>query len=161
MIFLWASSSCRKTHQMVLTYWLILIPHTAAVHTEALRRSPPLFATAMWNVYQVTLDGQQRTNNLCEAWNCPLEHMCRVSHPWVWKLLHWLKADSAQVNTTPLIASRCELPRRRVKRVYVRLQARLHQLCVDRSEGTKTVEEFLRGAGHNIRWKPHANQVNE
>ena len=50
---------------------------------------------------------------------------------------------------------------RRFKHVYVRLQARLHQLCVDRSEGTKTVEEYLQGAGHNIHSKSHANQVNE
>ena len=51
-----------------------------------------------------------------------------------------------------------EPPRERVKRVYTQLQSRLHQLCVDRRDGNKTVEEFLRGAGHNIRWKPHGNQ---
>jgi len=33
-----------------------------------------------------------------------------------------------------------------VSNVYVRLQAHLHQLYVDRSDGTKTVEEFLGGA---------------
>ena len=115
----------------------------------------------MWNVHQVTLDGEQRTNNLCEAWNSRIEHLCGVSHPSVWKLLHLVKADSVQVSTTLLNVSRGERPRRRVKRVYVRLQARLRQLCVDGNKGTETVEEFLRDAGHNIRWKPYVNHVNE
>ncbi|KAK2162597.1 hypothetical protein LSH36_95g01012 [Paralvinella palmiformis] len=56
-----------------------------------LRRSPPLFAPAMLNMHQVTPDGEQRSNNLCEAWNCRIEHLCGVSHPSVSKLLHWLK----------------------------------------------------------------------
>ena len=45
-----------------------------------------------------------------------------------------------------------------VLNVYTQLQSRLHQLCVDRRDWNKTVEEFLREAGHNIRWKPHGNQ---
>ena len=94
-----------------------------------LRRIAPLFPPQIWNVHQVTLDGEQRTNNLCEAWNHRIEHLCGVSHP-----------------------------RKRVKHVYTQLQSRLHRLCVDRRDGNKTVEEFLRGAGHNIRWKPHGNQ---
>ena len=77
-------------------------------------------------------------------------------------LLAYFDSSYCSSMWTPLLnASRGELPRRRVKRVYASLQAHLHQLCVDSSEGTKTVEEFLWGAGHNIRWKPHANQVNE
>ena len=123
-----------------------------------LRRIAPLFPPQIWNVHQVTIDGEQRTNNLCEAWNHRIEHLCGVSHPSVWKLIHWLKADSAHVSTTLLNAARGEPPRKHVKRVYTQLQSRLHQLCVDRRDGNKTVEEFLRGAGHNIRWKPHCNQ---
>ena len=126
-----------------------------------LRRIAPLFPPQIWNVHQVTIDGEQRTNNLCEAWNHRIEHLCGVSHPSVWKLIHWLKADSAHVSTTLLNAARGEPPRKRVKRVYTQLQSRLHQLCVDRRDGNKTVEEFLRGAGHNIRWKPHGNQNGE
>ena len=118
-----------------------------------LRHIAPLFPPQIWNVHQVTIDGEQRTNNLCEAWNHRIEHLCGVSHPSVWKLIHWLKADSAHVSTILLNAAR-----KRVKRVYTQLQSRLHQLCVDRRDGNKTVEEFLRGAGHNIRWKPHGNQ---
>ena len=103
----------------------------------------------MWNAHQVTLHGKQRRSNLCKAWNCPIEHLMGFSI---------LKVDSAQVSTALLNASCGEFPCRCVKHVYMRLQ--LHQLCVDRSEGVKTIEVFLLGAGHNIRWKPHTNQVN-
>jgi len=143
------STYCSSTHRRVRR------PADDEQYVVILRRSPPLFTPAMWNVHQVTPDGEQRTNNLCGAWNCRNEHLCGVCHPSVWKLLHWLKADSAQVSTTLFNASRGELPRRRVKRVYVKLQARLYQLCVDRSEGTKTVEEFLPRC-----WSEHS-QVNE
>ena len=96
-----------------------------------LRRIPPLFQLAMWNVHQVTLEGEQRTNNFCEAWNHRIEHLCGVNHPSVWKLTHWLKGDSAQVSATLQNNARGEPPRKRVKRVYVQLQARLYQLCLD------------------------------
>ena len=45
-----------------------------------LHRIPPLFQPAMWNVHQVTLGGEQRTNNLCEAWYHRIEHLCDVNH---------------------------------------------------------------------------------
>ena len=41
----------------------------------------------------------------------------------------------------------------RTKRVYKNLQTRMKNLCQDRRDGRKSVEEFLHGAGHNIRWK--------
>ena len=66
---------------------------------------------------------------ISEAWNHRIGHLCGVSHPSVWKLIHWLKADSAHVSTTLLNAARGEPPRNRVKRVYTQLQSRLHQLC--------------------------------
>ncbi|KAK2165930.1 hypothetical protein LSH36_44g08033 [Paralvinella palmiformis] len=102
-----------------------------------------------------TFDGEHPTNNLCEACNHSVEHLCGISHLSVRKLIHWLKADAAQVSTTLLNDARSEPPRKCVKRVHTQLQSRLHQICVDRRDGSNNVEEFLQGAGHNIRWKPH------
>lgn len=33
------------------------------------RRVSPLFPPNIWNVYEATLQGQNRTNNQCEGWN--------------------------------------------------------------------------------------------
>ncbi|KAL8593786.1 hypothetical protein ACOMHN_041260 [Nucella lapillus] len=84
-----------------------------------------------------------------EAWNHRIEQLCGVQ-----KLIWWLKRDAALSSTHILSNSRGDSPRRRIKRVYCRLHARLLQLCRDRQDRSKSVEEFLRGAGHNIRWKP-------
>ncbi|KAK2141922.1 hypothetical protein LSH36_1017g00004 [Paralvinella palmiformis] len=109
-------------------FWLTLIPHIAAVHTEE-------------SIDRLTMDKMQSST----------VSTCHVECTPMWKILHWLKAECAQVSTTLPNASCGEPPRRRVKRVDVRHQSSLHQLCIDRSEGTKTVGEFLRDAGHNIR----------
>ena len=74
------------------------------------------FQPHIWNVHQVNLDGEQQTNIFCDAWNHRIEHLCGVSHPSVWQLIHWLKTDAAQVSTTLLNAACRELPR-------------LHQIC--------------------------------
>ena len=118
-----------------------------------IRRVAPLFPPQMWNVHDVTLAGEQRTNNLCEAWNHRIEHLVGAAHPPIWQLIKWLKADAASASTILLKYSRGELPNRRQNRTYLQLQARLRQLCIDRRDQNKSVEEFLRGAGHNIRWK--------
>ncbi|KAG7176889.1 putative Inosine-5'-monophosphate dehydrogenase 1b-like 2, partial [Homarus americanus] len=49
--------------------------------------------------------------------------------------------------------SRGEPPRKRVKRASKEHQQRLKSLCVDYVNEKKTLEEFLNGIGHNIRWK--------
>ena len=33
------------------------------------------------------------------------------------------------------------------------LQDRLRTLCLERAAGRKSITDFLRGVGHNIRWK--------
>ena len=34
-----------------------------------LRRSPPMFPSVIWNVHDATVNGDARTNNMCEGWN--------------------------------------------------------------------------------------------
>ena len=43
-------------------------------------------------------------------------------------------------------------PVKRFKRSMQLLQMRLQQLCIDRRDATKSVEETLRGLRHNIRF---------
>ncbi|KAK8371725.1 hypothetical protein O3P69_016873 [Scylla paramamosain] len=60
---------------------------------------------------------------------------------------------SGEWATQLVLESRGEPPKKRQKRVYKNLQTRMKNLCQDRRDGRKSVEEFLHGAGHNIRWK--------
>ena len=34
-----------------------------------LTRSPSMFSPAIWNVHDATVNGDARTNNMCEGWN--------------------------------------------------------------------------------------------
>ena len=130
------------------------IPGQAGIR---MRRIQPLFPPHLWNVHEATLNDEPRTNNLCEAWNNRFSNLVGHNHPSVWKLIEALKKDECSVSLTILQDARGQPPMKRVRKVYVELQQRLKTLCQARASGTKTVEEFLRGAGHNIRWKPVNN----
>ena len=51
----------------------------------------PLFPTQMWNMYQRTLQGEDRTNNHAEAANRLLRSELGMLHPSIWNFLHGLK----------------------------------------------------------------------
>ena len=117
-----------------------------------IRRQPPLFAPDVWNVHVATVTGADRTNNMCETWNSAFQRLVGHQHPGVWTLLRCLRKDAALVSTLIVQESRGMPPRKRQKRVYIDLQARLKYLCDARAAGTKTVEEMLDGVGHLIRF---------
>ncbi|XP_076042354.1 uncharacterized protein LOC143026220 [Oratosquilla oratoria] len=125
-----------------------------------MRRIPPLFAPHLWNVHEATLNDEPRTNNFCEAWNNRFSNLVGHNHPSVWKLIEALKKDECSVSVTIQQDARGQPPMKRMRKVYTDLQQRLKTLCQARTSGAKTVEECLRGAGHNIRWKP-VNNVDE
>ena len=89
---------------------------------------------------------------MCESWNSAFQRLVGHQHPGVWTLLKCLRKDAAVVSTLIVQESRGMPPRKRQKRVYADLQARLKYLCDARAAGTKTVEELLEGVGHLIRF---------
>ena len=52
--------------------------------TIRLRRYPPLYPPAKWNVHEATLAGNSRTNNICKGWNNALRHLVGYNHPSIW-----------------------------------------------------------------------------
>ena len=46
-----------------------------------IRRQPPRFPPAIWNVHDATMQGEARTNNACEAWNNGFKHLVGHSNP--------------------------------------------------------------------------------
>ena len=117
-----------------------------------MRKVPPLFSVDIWNVYDITLKGGHRTNNSCGAWNHGFHQMIGHDHPSIWGAIEPLKKDQAHVATQLLQAARGQPPKKRGRRATVDLQNRLQQLSHEFSEGEKTIEEFLKGVGHNIRF---------
>jgi len=116
-----------------------------------IRRTPPTFPAAMWNAHQATTDGTERTNNVCEGWNHAFANMVGHHHPSLWTLLAALQQDQAVVATMLIQDARGQPPPKRTKRSVQSHQQRLHNLCVDRRDGKKTVAATLQALGHCVR----------
>jgi hypothetical protein len=91
-----------------------------------IRRTPPAFPPQKWNMHQVTLDDQPRTNNISEGWNNKFSSLVGEQHPSVWKLIETLQQECERVTTILLQNERGIRPTNRCKKkVYTELQKRL------------------------------------
>lgn len=54
---------------------------------------PPSFPPQLWNVYQLVLNGRQRTNNVVEGWNSKFQKMVVSHHVNIWKFVENLQND--------------------------------------------------------------------
>jgi hypothetical protein len=70
-------------------------------------------------------------------------HLVGYNHPSIWRLIDCLKQQDELGNP----------PKKKTKRIYFQLQQRLRNLCIQYGEGTRSLEEFLRGVGGNIRFQ--------
>ena len=70
------------------------------------RRLPPLFSIDKWNMHQITLDNEPRTNNNAEGWNNRFSNLVGADHPGVFKLVEVLQAECARVETVILQVGR-------------------------------------------------------
>lgn len=118
-----------------------------------MRRLPPRFLPAQWNVHDATLSGESRTNNFCEGWNNGYKELVGHAHPGIWIALDSIRKDHSLVAAALYEDARGQPPAKRVKRATVQLQDRLRNLCQQFRDETKSLKDFLRGIGHIIRWK--------
>jgi len=116
-----------------------------------IRRAPALFPPELWNQHESTLNGDPRTNNICESWNHRFQHLVGYYHPDIWRCVEWFRLEEASDATTIAQNAVGNMPRRRVRREFVLMQQHLQNLCNDFIHGRKNMEEFLRGVGRNVR----------
>jgi hypothetical protein len=116
-----------------------------------MRRTPPPYPPRVWNVHQATVDGTERTNNVCEGWNNAFANLVGHHHPSVFTLLRALQEDQALAATEILHDAQGRPPTKRIKRATEQHQARLQTLCSYRRDGTKSVEETIIAVGHCVR----------
>lgn len=136
--------TCRRIQQPALPDGIIPFP-------VCMRMIPPPFPPQIWNVHQTTIDGEDRTNNLCESWNFAFHELVGHDHPTIWKAITCIRKDQALVSTALIMDSRGEPPRKRVKRATKEHQQHLKNLCLDYVNEKKTLEEFLNACvGHTI-----------
>lgn len=87
-----------------------------------IRRIPPIFPLHNWNLHQVTLAGEPRTNKICEGWKNRLSSLVGHHHPSIWKLIDCLQAECAHVTGVLLQYELGVRPKKRCKKIYTDLQ---------------------------------------
>ena len=81
---------------------------------------------SVWNVHNATINGTDRTNNICESWNRGFNAVVGHNDPSLWCLVEALQQDADATTTVLLKAARGQPPAKRVKRSTVQLQQRLY-----------------------------------
>ena len=92
------------------------------------RRIPPKYPPALWNVHQITLNNDPRTNNICESWNNRFSSLVGIKHPHIWKAIKFLKREEA-VATTKIQQYFIGTMPEKNKKIYEIQQRRLRNLC--------------------------------
>lgn len=109
-------------------------------------RRPPMFHPTMWNLYQRTIDGEDRTNNHAEAANRRLRSELGMHHPTIWKFIDGLRKvqKGRDVYFEQLIAG--HLPPMKLKK-YRDADERIRRIVLD--YGNREPLDYLRGLAHN------------
>ena len=113
-------------------------------------RIPPKFPPVLWNVREATMNGDPRTNNICESWNHRFASLVGHHHPRIWKSLKFIKREEAVASTKIQQYLVGVMPTKQTKQKYLQQQQRLRNLCVEHDAGRLNMAQFLRGIGHNI-----------
>lgn len=125
-------------------------PNSQVINAVRIRRLAPLFPPELWNVYQSTVDGTDRTNNLCESWNRGFGSLVGNSHPSLYAAIQALQRDAAIVSCTLEMIARGRPPIKRTKRSSTELNKRLKNICQERGAGVRNITETLTALGHTI-----------
>jgi len=110
-------------------------------------RRQPIFPVMMWNVYDRTLNGCQRTNNHAEATHRHLQSVLQMDHPSLWKFVDGLRRVQKErdVFYEQMVAGNPPPVKRRKYR-----QADERILTLVRSFADRPLKEYLRGIAHNV-----------
>ena len=115
-----------------------------------MRRVPPMFPSVIWNVHDITINGENRKNNICGAWNIGYQKLVGHKNPSFWTSIESIIKDEALASASTIQDQTGNPPGKRVRRKTKHLQRRLKNICVDFSEGRKTLQKCLRGIGYTI-----------
>jgi hypothetical protein len=106
---------------------------------------------AIWIVHNATVNGDARTNNMCEGWKSKLFNLVGHVHPFMWRVIEWCQKEEATVLTIILQDAVGNPPVKLTQQRHVQLQERLQNLCRDLTTDQKTIAEIFCGVGSNIR----------
>ncbi|KAK5644913.1 hypothetical protein RI129_006213 [Pyrocoelia pectoralis] len=101
----------------------------------------------MWNVYERTLAGNDRTNNFVEAAHRRMQNELGVDHPTMWKFIDGIRKvqSGRDVYYEAYVRGEEPVPKRRK---YIQADRRILHIVQDFEN--RTTNEYLRGIAHNF-----------
>lgn len=113
-------------------------------------RKPPLYQHALWNCYDVTLEGLPRTNNAVEGWHRGFDSLTTRYHESLWETIDNFRREQTLCEATieEDVAGGPPPPK---KRKYVRAEDRLQAIVLTYEEN-EDLQDYLRGIAHNIKY---------
>jgi hypothetical protein len=111
------------------------------------RRRNPIFPIQMWNVYDRTVNGQDRTNNHAEAAHRRLQSVLQMDHPSIWRFVDGLRKVQKERDLAfeQMVAGN---PPEAKRRKYRQADERI--LSLVRDFANRPMIEYLRGIAHNF-----------
>jgi hypothetical protein len=111
------------------------------------RRRTPVFPVRMWNVYERTVNGQDRTNNHAEATHKRLQSVLQMDHPWLWLFITSLRRVQKERDLLyeQMVTGHAPPAKRRK---YRDADTRILTLVNDFQQ--RPMLEYLRGIAHNF-----------
>jgi len=110
-------------------------------------RRNPIFPPRMWNMYERTVNGQDRTNNHVEAAHRRLQSVLQMDHPSIWRFIDGLRRVQKErdVLFEQMVAGH---PPPVKRRKYRDADSRILSLVKDFNN--RSMKEYLRGVAHNF-----------
>jgi hypothetical protein len=110
-------------------------------------RRPATFPPEIWNVFERTINGDNRTNNYAEAAHRRMQVEMGMDHPSIWKFIKSIRIiqSGRDQSFEEFIRGNGPTPKRRK---YVQTDERILTILNDR--GNRTYTELLRGIAHNF-----------
>ena len=110
-------------------------------------RRNPIFPMRMWNVYDRTVNGQDRTNNHLEAAHRRLQCVLQMDHPSIWNFVNGLRTIHKERDMffEQMVAGHAP-PTKRWK--YRDADDRILTIVTDFAN--RPLAEYLRGVVHNF-----------
>lgn len=118
------------------------------------REVPPRFPPHVWNVYNLVLNGTQRTINTIEGWHSKFKKCIVTHHANIWKFIENLQKDQNdnQLLINQLMAGHMAI-RHPIKKSYVLNSRHIEEMVrnyhVYRENGD--VDRYLRGISYRLK----------
>ena len=136
------------------SYFMDYIIFGVVIPNRAPARAPPLFPPAIWNVYDRTLRGADRTNNICEGWNHAFNMLVGQRHPPLYMAIDCLQKDYATVKSQIMKSQNGTPLKQRVRNEVRKYNNNVTTLCRQYQNGVyaNNIDDYLRRISHNIRF---------